>query len=487
MTVSPEVEAQIRRLFFAEHWKQGTIATQLGVHPDVVKRVVGPIGPTPGTKRTRAILLDPYKPFIAQTLETYPRLLSTRLFEMVKERGYTGSINTLRRFVRTARPRSRKAYLDLEVLPGEVGEVDWGHVGELRVPGGFRPLWVFVMLLAYSRAMFAELVLSLDAPSLWRSLLRASMYFGGSPRAWLFDNAKTVVVERRGNLVRFHERLVELSGHLHVELRVCDPGAPHQKGGVERAMRYLKGSFFAARHMHSIEQGNQQLRSFIEETAAARPHPRFAGRTVADAFAEEQARLLPLPDALPPLELLTPTAVDAKAFVQLDTNRYSVPSKYASSSLSLVTTDTTVRLLDGEKEVARHSRSWGRKQILERPEHRAELLQEKKAARDLKGRDRLAIEVPDIQALFERWFEHEFNLGSMVVRTGKLLDSYGAAVLRAAVSDMLDKNLVDFGALSVLCETHRKARGSQVVPPLQLADHVVDRDVVPHDLGGYDE
>ena len=152
-----------------------------------------------------------------------------------------------------------------------------------------------------------------------------------------------------------------------------------------------------------------------------------------------------------------------------------------------MTTDTTVRLLDGEKEVARHSRSWGRKQILERPEHRAELLQEKKAARDLKGRDRLAIEVPDIQALFERWFEHEFNLGSMVARTGKLLDSYGAAVLRAAVSHMLDKNLVDFGALSVLCETHRKARGSQVVPPLHLADHVVDRDVVPHDLGGYDE
>ena len=272
MTVSPEVEAQIRRLFFAEHWKQGTIATQLGVHPDVVKRVVGPTGPEPGTKRTRAILLDPYKPFIAQTLETYPRLLCTRLFEMVKERGYTGSINTLRRFVRTARPRARKAFLDLEVLPSEVGEVDWGHVGELRVPGGFRPLWVFVMLLGYSRAMFAELVLSLDAHSLWRSLLRASMYFGGSPRAWLFDNAKTVVVERRGNLVRFHERLVELSGHLHVELRVCDPGAPHQKGGVERAIRYLKGSFFAARHIHSIEQGNQQLpRLSCSSTPTATP------------------------------------------------------------------------------------------------------------------------------------------------------------------------------------------------------------------------
>ena len=487
MTVSPEVEAQIRRLFFAEHWKQGTIATQLGVHPDVVKRVVGPTGPPAGEKRTRAMLLDPYKPFIEQTLETYPKLLSTRLFEMVRERGYAGSINTLRRFVRTARPRPRKAFLDLETLPGEVGEVDWGHVGELKVAGGFRALWVFVMVLAHSRAIFAELVLSLDASSLWRSLMRASMYFGGSPRAWLFDNAKTIVVDRRGNLVRFHERLVELSGHLHVELRVCDPGAPYQKGSVERSIRYLKGSFFAARHIHSIEQGNQQLLSFIEETAATRPHPRLAGRTVADVFAEEHARLLPLPDVLPPLEDMTPTAVDAKAFVQLDTNRYSVPSKYASGTLSLVTTDTIVRLLDGDREVARHARSWGRKQTLEDPKHRADLLQEKKAARDLKGRDRLVTEVPDIQTLFERWFEREFNLGSMVARTGKLLDSYGATVLRAAVGDMLERNLVDFGALCVLCETHRRARGNQLATPLHLADHVVDRDVVPHDLGGYDD
>ena len=306
-------------------------------------------------------------------------------------------------------------------------------------------------------------------------------------RACLEAAGYRVHVYTSPHLVRFHERLVELSGHLHVELRVCDPGAPYQKGGVERSIRYLKGSFFAARHIHSIEQGNQQLLSFLEETAATRPHPRLAGRTVADVFAEEQARLLPLPDVLPPLEAMTPTSVDAKAFVQLDTNRYSVPSKYASGTLSLVTTDTVVRLLDGDREVARHARSWGRKQTLEDPKHRTDLLQEKKAARDLKGRDRLVAEVPDIQTLFERWFEREFNLGSMVARTGKLLDSYGAAVLRAAVGDMLQRNLVDFGALCVLCEAHRKARGNQLVPPLHLADHVVDRDVVPHDLGGYDD
>jgi transposase len=176
MTISQEQAAEIRRLYFAEHWKRGTIATQLGVHPDVVERVIGRIGPKPGSPaaRQRAVLLDPYKGFVAETLDQYPRLAATRLYDMLRERGYTGSLRTLRRHVRQVRPRPRRAFLDIETLAGEVGEVDWGHVGEIAVAGGRRPLWVFVLQLSYSRAVFAELVLSLDASSLRRSLIRAA-------------------------------------------------------------------------------------------------------------------------------------------------------------------------------------------------------------------------------------------------------------------------------------------------------------------------
>jgi len=193
MTVGDDQAAEIRRLYYAEHWKRGTIAAQLAVHPDVVKRVIGPLGPAPGTPRPPATLLDAYRGFIDATLEQYPTLVATRLFDMLVARGYKGSLRTLRRYVRKVRPRKRKAYLDLETLPGEVGQVDWAHVGEIAVAGGHRPLWLFVMVLAYSRAIFAELVLSLDASSLRRSLLRSAHYLGGNPRAWLFDNAKTVV------------------------------------------------------------------------------------------------------------------------------------------------------------------------------------------------------------------------------------------------------------------------------------------------------
>ncbi len=488
MTIAPETEAEIRRLYYAEHWKRGTIAAQLAMHPDVVKRVIGPLGPAPGTPRPPATLLDPYRAFIDATLEQYPTLVATRLYDMLVARGYKGSLRTLRRHVRKVRPRRRKVYLDLETLPAEVGQVDWAHVGEIAVAGGHRPLWLFVMVLEYSRAIFGELVLALDASSLRRSLLRSTQYFGGSPRAWLFDNAKTVVIERRGALVRYHHDLVDLASELHVELRVCDPGAPNQKGTVERAIRFLKGRFFSARVIRDVEQGNRDLMAFIEDVGRARPHPRLPQQTVGAALEQERSRLLELPSRMPPLETLTPVKVDSQGFIHLDTNRYSVPTTHASGALTMATTDTTVRLLDGESEVASHPRCWGRKQVLERREHREELLAERRAARSVKGRDRLRAEVPDIDVLLERWLERDFNLGSMIARTLRLLNLYGPRVLRAATADMIDGDLVDMGALAVRCEKHHHDEGGP--PPaiaFELAPHVNERDVVPHDLGGYDE
>ena len=94
--ISAEQIATIRRLFHAEHWKIGTIATELGLHPDTVGRALD----TERFKRGpshRAKLVEPYIDFIKQTLEAHPRLRATRIFEMIRQRGYTGSVVGLRR------------------------------------------------------------------------------------------------------------------------------------------------------------------------------------------------------------------------------------------------------------------------------------------------------------------------------------------------------------------------------------------------------
>jgi hypothetical protein len=352
-----------------------------------------------------------------------------------------------------------------------------------------RPLWVFVMVLAYSRAMWAELVFDLTVESLRRSLVRAARFFGGVTRQWLFDNPKTVVLARHGDAVRYHPGLLEIAGALRVQPRLCRPRRPTDKGGVERANRFLHDRFFAARTITSIDDGNRQLLDFIRDIADVRPHPRFRDRTVAEVFAEEKTRLLALPAVLPETDLVLPANVDTTAFVRFGTNLYSVPPHYARSprsTLTLVASDSEVRLLDDKDVVAKHERSWGKHQRIEDPEHRRELLEQKRAGRIPKMRDRLLAQVPGIDALYTRWVNVGRNVGLMTARTGKLLELYGADVLAKAVADVLVCGLHDPGALALRCEQARRAAGAPMPVVLQLGAHVPDCDVTPHDLGKYD-
>ena len=87
MAIPPELESQILRHYHADRWRIGTIATQLGIHHGTVERVILRNGlPRIGAPR-RASFLDKYLPFILETLEKFPTLTASRLYEMVKERG----------------------------------------------------------------------------------------------------------------------------------------------------------------------------------------------------------------------------------------------------------------------------------------------------------------------------------------------------------------------------------------------------------------
>jgi transposase len=487
MKSTPELEAEIARLHYAEHWPVGTIAAQLETHVDQVRRVLGLDAPR-ATAPPRPRIVDPYRPFIDDTLRRYPKLRATRLYDMVRERGFRGSVRTVREHVALVRPRPpREAYLVTETLPGEVAQVDWAHVGELAVPGGVRALWVFVMVLANSRAMWGEFVIDLTVHSLCRSLVRAAHALGGVARQWLFDNPKVVVLERIGTVARFHPTLLALCAAMRVEPKLCAVRKPRQKGKVERAIRYLRDRFLAGRTITSVEQGNHQLARFIVEIAHVRPHPTIAQRSVGDVFAAERPRLLAIPAPLPETARVEPIKVDSQAFVHLDTNRYSVPSDYALRIVTLVVDDRMVRLVDGDDVIAEHARSWGRRQIFERPEHRTALVEERRAARNLKGRDRIRAVVPAFDRIVERWNVSGSSLGYRVARTIKLLDLYGDQVFASAAADLIARELSDVGALAVACEKYRKDLGRLVPIALVLPDHLDDADVVPHNLESYDE
>ena len=146
--ITPAQRAEIRRLYYGEHWKMGTIAVQLGLHRETVRAAVE--HETGGVRHgvCRPSALDPFLPFIRNTLAQYPRLRATRVHEMVRQRGYTGSVIQVRRLVRRLRPESgRTAYRRVVTLVAEQAQVDWGTFGKVRIGHGTRAVSGFVMVL----------------------------------------------------------------------------------------------------------------------------------------------------------------------------------------------------------------------------------------------------------------------------------------------------------------------------------------------------
>jgi transposase len=142
-------------------------------------------------------VVDPYRAFLQATIQQYPRLRATRLFEMVKARGYPGSVVQLRRVVRTLRPvPAAEAYLRLTLLIGEPGQVDWGSFGRLRIGRATRPLSAFVLVLSWSRALHAVFTLDQSLESFLRGHVSAFQTFQGTPRVLLYDNLKSAVLGR---------------------------------------------------------------------------------------------------------------------------------------------------------------------------------------------------------------------------------------------------------------------------------------------------
>jgi len=488
MTIPKETEVKIRQLHLREHLPIGTVASCLSVHPDVVERV---ISATPGPKPGKVLKtkLGLYLPFIDATLKAYPKLVSTRLYDMIKERGYTGSPRMVRRYVQHHRPQSKEVFFEIETLPGEQMQLDWGHVGTIAVQGGTRQLWVFAGILCYSRLIWAELVLELDVHSLCRSLLRAVDHFGGNTRQWVFDNTKAVVVDRIGKEIRFNGQLLDFAGQMLTSPIPCDPYKPNQKGKIERAIRFLKERFFAGRTILSIEQGNTDLTRFLAEIANARAHVRQRPRTVQEVFdTEEKPALLGLPDKIPQAFYVTPCRVNSYGLVQYQTNRYSVPTKYAKATLTMEVDDKILRVLDGSVEVANHVRCYGRNQTLEVKEHRKDLAAQKRQAAPSRGIARLMAELPGFASITQRWVDGGRNMGYLTRIAVQLLDSYGTAILGQVVVDMNARSLHDVGIMSLLCIEKQKAtdKPKPALAP-QLASYVVDCEVLAPDLGEYDD
>jgi transposase len=486
--IDKETRARIRHLFYAEHWKIGTIAHELALHPDTVSDAVE-TDRFRNTKTLRPCATDPYTGFIRETLQKHPRLRATRIYQMIRDRGYPGSVVQLRRVVACLRPAYKEAFLRLRTFAGEQGQVDWAHFGEVAVGRARRRLSCFVITLSYSRGLYFEFFFDQIMESFLRGHVHAFEDWEGLPRILLYDNLRSVVLERRGDAIHFHPRLLDLCAHYHFAARPCQVRAGNQKGRVERAIRYIRESFFAARPFTTLEDFNRQALAWRDREAHGRPWPGDDHRTVAEAFEEEKPRLLPLPLHRFDTDQVIPIRSGKTIYVRFDLNDYSIPPAAVGRQLVLTASESTVRILSGSEEIARHRRSYDRHQPILDPAHQEALLIEKRKALGSTPGGRLAQAVPESETLLDAAFARGESAGSQTTQLLNLLDLYGATELRAAVREALDHKTPRASSVAFILGKRRRASGRQGPIPVDLSHRpeLENLSVTPHDLETYDD
>ena len=486
--ISPEVRAEIRRLFFAEHWKIGTIAAHLVVHHQTVRNAVE-VDRFASNGRSVPSMLDGYVPFIEDTLKRYPKLRATRMHEMLVDRGYRGSVVQTRRVVRRLRPgREVEAYLRLDTMPGEQGQVDWGHFGQVTIGRATRPLSAFVMVLSWSRALHVVFTLDQTLESFLRCHIDAFEYFGGAPRVLLYDNLKSAVLERFRDAIRFQPRLLDLCSHYHFEPRPVAVARGNEKGKVERQIRFLRDRFFAARAFRDVDDLNAQFLAWRETWAHARPCPADTSITVAAALDRERAVLLSLPEHAFESDLVRGVSSGKTPYIRFDKNDYSVPPEAVQKPLTLIASATTVRLVDGDAEVARHTRSYDAGKRIEDARHIQALVDKKREAKGTTSKDRLVFAVPAAEAFLVEALKRSLVVGVVAQQLLRLVDDYGRDEVSVAVVEATKRGTIAVSAVATLLDQARRRRGQKPILRTELhADpRIKDQRVTPHDLRSYD-
>ena len=232
--------------------------------------------------------LDPYKAIINTRLEEFPRLSAQRLFDEVREAGYTGAYGRVRDYVHGVRPRDPvEPVVRFETPPGRQGQVDFGT---FTLPWGRRH--ALLVVLGHSRLLWLRFYPRQTMAVLIDGLERAFTRFGGVPQELLFDQMRSVVLSdgphrwrragpERGSFCAF-------AAHWGFMPRSCRPYRAQTKGKVERPIRYLRESFFYGRTFVSDADLNEQATRWLEGTANVRRHGTTGERPV-DRFERRRA------------------------------------------------------------------------------------------------------------------------------------------------------------------------------------------------------
>lgn len=333
------------------------IARRLGLSRNTVRKYLrNPALPRYGPRPVAVSKLEPFKPWLLRRTHADGVWNAERLLRELRAMGYAGGVTILKDFLRPLRPpKTASVVVRYEVPPGVEAQVDFGVFAYEDAGGRRRSVLAFVMVLSFSRALHVEFVQQQDLSTLLRCHLHAFEAFGGVPQRILYDNMKTVVLERDGERVVFHPRLLDFALLAGFTPRACRPYRAQSKGRVERSIKYLRDSFWPVA-FSDLADLNRQVSAWLAGVANAREHATLRRRPI-DLLAEERPHLLPLkPTSTFEGLLAEERKVGRDAFVAFEGNRYAVPWQYAGRHVSVAATEAHVEIRDGRELVVVHPR-----------------------------------------------------------------------------------------------------------------------------------
>jgi len=430
--------AEVRRLGIVEKQSVSEISRRLGIDRKTVRIALSCASfPERAPCTGKPSKLDAYKPYIHDRLKEYPHLTATRIFEEITPMGYQGKMRIVWEYVARLRARNKEAFLRIETQPGEYAQVDWAHCGTVQIGTAQRRLSCFVMVLSYSRMMYAEFTLSQCMEDFIRCHINAFHYFGGTTKKVLYDNLKTVVLSRLGRDVRFNPAFMEFAGMYLFEPVACNPCRGNEKGKVESGIKYIRTGFLEGRQAANWPGINEDMRRWFDETANKRQHATVRQRPH-DRFEREKTTLQKLPELDYDAAIIRPVKATCQGRVHFDANTYSVPSSFAYKALVLKATSSEVKLFDDRRQIAAHKRSYERGIAVEDPRHYDELVAAKKKAHASKLKEQFLGLDPAAQTYLDGLTAAELDAARHLAEIMDCVRQYGKTEVLQAISHALE-------------------------------------------------
>ena len=462
------------------------IASTLGLHRETVaKWLARPRFERPHPPK-RSSLLDPFKGLITRLLDSHP-YSAQQIFQRLREEGYGGGITILRDYVRRIRPPKLPVYLKLHFAPGECAQVDWGVFGSVAVHNTRRRLSFFVIVLTYSRLMYVEFTVSQTMEHFLSCHQNAFAAFGAVPSKIMVDNLKSAVLQRLAGVAPvFNQRYADFARHYGFSIAPCNVARANEKGRVESGVDYVKKNFLRGLELTEFGAIQAAAKVWLDTTANVRIHGETHRRPV-DLFQEERPHLQPLNDNRYDVARTTTARASSQFRIILDTNRYSVPAAYAHRRLTVKVYPDRVCIYFDTELIARHTRSYGRHQDIEDPEHAKGLIARRSRAREQRLMVRFLALSPDAQAYYDGLEQKRLNARHHVRKILALAEIYSFDEVARAIADGLAYQAFSAEYIANILEA--RARLLPEPGPLQLTrcHDLLELDIPPPDLNVYDE